>query len=154
MSKLYVVGIGPGSYENMTVRAQEALRRCDVIVGYTVYIDLVKEHFPGKEMLTPPMRKEVERCRLAFEEAQKGQCVAMICSGDAGVYGMSGVMWTLLPEYPGVEVKLYEAGKDTDYIPKYGAVTKSVLIVNESRAVTELSKSSIREAFESASKNV
>ncbi|MGN0837490.1 MAG: thioredoxin-like (seleno)protein SaoT [Pyramidobacter sp.] len=61
---------------------------------------------------------------------------------------------SLAPEYPGVEVKLYEAGKDTDYIPKYGAVTKSVLIVNESRAVTELSKSSIREAFESASKNV
>ena len=106
MSKLYVVGIGPGSYENMTVRAQEALRRCDVIVGYTVYIDLVKEHFPGKEMLTTPMRKEVERCRLAFEEAQKGQCVAMICSGDAGVYGMSGVMWTLLPEYPGVELEI------------------------------------------------
>ena len=106
MAKIYVVGIGPGSYENMTQRAQEALKTCDVIVGYTVYIDLVKEHFPDKQMLTTPMRREVERCRLAFEEAQKGQTVAMICSGDAGVYGMSGVMWTLLAEYPGVELEI------------------------------------------------
>ena len=64
MAKIYVVGIGPGSYENMTRRAQLALEHCDVIVGYTVYIDLVKEHFPDKQMLTTPMRREVERCRL------------------------------------------------------------------------------------------
>lgn len=105
MAKIYVVGIGPGSYENMTQRAQQALQSCDVIVGYTVYIDLVKEHFPGKQMLTTPMRREVERCRLAFEEAQKGQTVAMICSGDAGIYGMTGVMEELKAEYPGVEVE-------------------------------------------------
>jgi precorrin-3B C17-methyltransferase len=105
LAKVYVVGIGPGSYENMTQRAQQALAECDVIVGYTVYIDLVKEHFPGKQMLTTPMRKEVERCRLAFEEAQKGQTVAMICSGDAGIYGMTGVMQELLAEYPGVELE-------------------------------------------------
>lgn len=105
MAKIYVVGIGPGSYENMTQRAQEALANCDVIVGYTVYIDLVKEHFPDKRMLTTPMRREVERCRLAFEEAQKGQTVAMICSGDAGIYGMTGVMQELKAEYPGVEVE-------------------------------------------------
>lgn len=105
MSKIYVVGIGPGSYENMTQRAQQALRECDVIVGYTVYIDLVKEHFPDKKMLTTPMRKEVERCRLAFEQAQQGLTVAMICSGDAGIYGMSGVMEELKAEYPGVEIE-------------------------------------------------
>ncbi len=105
MSKIYVVGIGPGSYENMTQRAQQALRSCDVIVGYTVYIDLVKEHFPDKKMLTTPMRREVERCRLAFEEAQKGQTVAMICSGDAGIYGMTGVMEELRAEYPDVELE-------------------------------------------------
>ena len=105
MAKIYVVGIGPGSYENMTQRAQEALRESDVIVGYTVYIDLVKEHFPDKQMLTTPMRREVERCRLAFEEAQKGQTVAMICSGDAGIYGMTGVMQELRAEYPGVELE-------------------------------------------------
>ncbi len=105
MAKIYVVGIGPGSYENMTQRAQEALAACDVIVGYTVYIDLVKEHFPGKEMLTTPMRREVERCRLAFEQAKEGKTVAMICSGDAGIYGMTGVMEELRAEYPGVEVE-------------------------------------------------
>ncbi len=105
MAKIYVVGIGPGSYENMTQRAQEALKNCDVIVGYTVYIDLVKEHFPDKQMLTTPMRREVERCRLAFEQAREGKTVAMICSGDAGIYGMTGVMEELRAEYPGVELE-------------------------------------------------
>jgi precorrin-3B C17-methyltransferase len=89
----------------MTQRAQEALKNCDVIVGYTVYIDLVKEHFPDKQMLTTPMRREVERCRLAFEQAQQGKTVAMICSGDAGIYGMTGVMEELRAEYPGVELE-------------------------------------------------
>lgn len=105
MSKIFVVGIGPGSYENMTERAQNALSECDVIVGYTVYVDLVKEHYADKEFLTTPMRKEVERCKLAFEEASKGKNVAMICSGDAGIYGMTGVMQELADSYPGVEVE-------------------------------------------------
>ncbi len=104
MSKLYVVGIGPGSYENMTQRAQEALRNSDILIGYTVYIDLVKEHFPDKEMLTTGMRKEVERCELALEKAAEGKDVAMICSGDAGVYGMSGLIEELAVKYEGVEV--------------------------------------------------
>ena len=73
MNKIYVIGIGPGAYEKMTIEAAEALRECDVIVGYTVYVDLVKEHFPGKVFLTTPMRQEVKRCELAFEEAMKGQ---------------------------------------------------------------------------------
>ena len=85
MSTIFVVGIGPGAYEIMTIEAADALRNCDVIIGYTVYVDLVKEHFAGKEFLTTPMRKEVERCRLAFETAAEGKQVAMICSGDAGV---------------------------------------------------------------------
>lgn len=105
MAKIYVVGIGPGSYENMTIRARDALEACSVIVGYTVYIELVKEHFPGKRFLTTPMRREVERCRLAFEQAAAGETVAMICSGDAGIYGMSGLMEELAPEYDGVEVE-------------------------------------------------
>ena len=105
MRKIYVVGIGPGSYENMTQRAQQALAESDVIVGYTVYIDLVKEHYPDKQMLTTPMRREVERCRLAFEQAQQGKTVAMICSGDAGIYGMTGVMEELRAEFPGVELE-------------------------------------------------
>ena len=106
MSKIYVVGIGPGEYEQMTMRAANALQSCDVIVGYTVYVDLVKEHFPGKEFLTTPMRKEIERCQLAFDEAEKGKNVAMICSGDAGVYGMAGLMLEIGEGYPQISVEV------------------------------------------------
>ena len=106
MSKIYVVGIGPGEYEQMTMRAANALQSCDVIVGYTVYLDLVKEHFPGKEFLTTPMRKEIERCQLAFDEAEKGKNVAMICSGDAGVYGMAGLMLEIGEGYPQISVEV------------------------------------------------
>ncbi len=104
MAELYVVGIGPGSYENMTLRAIRALEESDVIVGYTVYVDLVREHFAEKEFLTTPMRQEVERVRLALETAEKGRRVAMICSGDAGVYGMSGLCEQMAKDYPNVKV--------------------------------------------------
>lgn len=106
MNKLYVVGIGPGEYEQMTVRAIEALKQSDAIIGYTVYVDLVKEHFPEKEFMTTPMTKEVDRCVLAFEEAKKGKTVSMICSGDAGVYGMSGLMYEIGVRYPEVELEV------------------------------------------------
>lgn len=106
LRKLYVVGIGPGSYENMTQRAQQALADSDVIVGYTVYVNLVKEHYADKEFLTTPMRKELDRCTLAFARAAEGKTVAMICSGDAGVYGMSGLIEELSPNYPGVSVEI------------------------------------------------
>lgn len=106
MKKLYVVGIGPGAYEKMTIEAAEALKNSDVIIGYTVYVDLVKEHFSGKEFLTTPMKKEVERCKMAFEEAMKGKTVSMICSGDAGVYGMAGLMYEVGMNYPEVELSI------------------------------------------------
>lgn len=106
LNKLYVVGIGPGEYEQMTIRAARVLHGCEVIVGYTVYVDLVREHFSGKEFLTTPMRREEERCRMAFEQASKGRTTAMICSGDAGVYGMSGLVLELGTEYTQVEVEI------------------------------------------------
>ena len=106
MKKLYVVGIGPGAYEKMTIEAAEALKNSDVIIGYTVYVDLVKEHFARKEFLTTPMKKEVERCKMAFEEAMKGKTVSMICSGDAGVYGMAGLMYEVGMNYPEVELSV------------------------------------------------
>ena len=106
MNKIYVVGIGPGAYEKMTVEAAEALKKSDMIIGYTVYVDLVKEHFPGKEFMTTPMKKEVDRCVMAFEEAKKGKTVSMICSGDAGVYGMSGLMYEVGVSYPEVELSV------------------------------------------------
>ena len=104
--KIYVVGIGPGSYEGMTGAAATALEKSDVIVGYTVYIDLVKDHFPGKSFLTTPMRKEVDRCVMAFDEAMKDQTVSMICSGDAGVYGMAGLMYEVGVNYPETELEI------------------------------------------------
>ncbi len=106
MGKIMVVGIGPGSYEEMTIRAAEALKSCDTIVGYTVYVELVRDHFPEKEFLTTPMTKEVDRCELAFAQAAEGKNVAMICSGDAGVYGMSGLMLEIGERYPEIPVEV------------------------------------------------
>lgn len=106
MNKIYVIGIGPGEYEQMTVKAIRAMEKSDVIIGYTVYVDLVKEHFQGKEFLTTPMKKEVDRCVMAFEEAMKGKVVSMICSGDAGVYGMAGLMYEVGVNYPQVELEI------------------------------------------------
>ena len=106
MSKIYVVGIGPGEYEQMTLKAIHALENSDVIIGYTVYVDQVRDHFPGKEFMTTPMKKEVDRCVIAFEEAQKGKTVSMICSGDAGVYGMAGLMYEVGVRYRNVELEI------------------------------------------------
>lgn len=105
-NKIYVVGIGPGDYRQMTIEAAEVLRACDVIVGYKTYINLIKEHFAGKEFLETPMRGEVERCHMAFAKAQEGKRVAMISSGDAGIYGMSGLMYEIRQEYPGIKVEV------------------------------------------------
>lgn len=104
--KLYVVGIGPGSYEDMTVRAIKALEESEVIVGYTVYIDLIKGYFPDKEMLATPMRREQERCLLAIQEAKKGKTAAMVCSGDSGVYGMSGLILEMARSEEGLEIEI------------------------------------------------
>ena len=99
-----MVGIGPGGYEQMTMRAASVIDACDVIAGYTVYTDLIKEHFPDKEILTTPMRQEEKRCRMAIECALAGSRVAMVCSGDAGVYGMAGLILELCEQYPPLDV--------------------------------------------------
>ena len=106
MNKIYVVGIGPGAYEKMTIEAAETLKKCDCIVGYDVYIDLVRDHFADKKFLSTPMRKEVERCVMAFDEANKDQTVAMICSGDAGVYGMASLIYQVGADYPETEIEI------------------------------------------------
>ena len=80
MGKVIVVGIGPGGYEDMTIRADTALRACDAIVGYPVYVDLVRDRYPGKELHSTPMTREAERCRLALELARSGKTVARVCS--------------------------------------------------------------------------
>lgn len=95
LNKLYVVGIGPGDADQMTVKAFKVLQECEVIAGYGVYVDLVKPLLGEKEYLVTPMRREVDRCRMAIDCAMTGKTVAMISSGDAGVYGMAGLIYEL-----------------------------------------------------------
>lgn len=102
--KLYVVGIGPGNWENMTQRAQKALLECDVIAGYTLYCELVRPYAGDREYITTPMMGEEKRVKLAFEAADSGKKVCLICSGDAGVYGLSSLACTLKNSYPEVEL--------------------------------------------------
>ena len=106
MSRIYVTGLGPGAADQMTIRAKKVLEKCPVIIGYTVYIDLIREEFPDKIFLSTPMRKEADRCRMAFAEAQKGQDVAMVCSGDAGIYGMAGLICEIGKDYPDVGIEI------------------------------------------------
>lgn len=98
MAKLYVVGIGPGNYENLTIRAQQVLEQCDVIIGYHVYVDLVKNWYPEKEYMTTPMTRETQRCQMALDEAMKGRDIAMVCSGDSVIYGMGALIYELRGE--------------------------------------------------------
>lgn len=106
MSKLYVVGIGPGNYENMTLRADHVLKECEVIVGYHVYVNLIKERYPDKEFLTTPMTRETQRCAMAIEETRKGRTVAMVCSGDSGIYGMAALIYQLRGEHDTPEIEV------------------------------------------------
>ena len=106
MKKLWIIGLGPGGGADLTGRARAALEESDVIVGYTVYIDLIRAEFGHKELLTTPMRKEQERCEMALELADSGKTVAMVCSGDPGVYGMAGLCYELAPSWPEVALKV------------------------------------------------
>ena len=96
--ELYVVGIGPGAYDEMTLRACNALKNSELIVGYSAYIDLIRAYFPEKEFYATPMRGEAARCRYALEMAAAGRRTAVVCSGDAGVYGMAGLVYELRGE--------------------------------------------------------
>ena len=100
-----MVGIGPGDWRELTLRAAEALEAAEVIVGYTLYVDLVRPHLPGKDFRATGMRGEAERCRLALELTRAGRDVAVICSGDAGVYGMAGLVLELRGDEP-IEVEI------------------------------------------------
>lgn len=99
MKKISVIGIGPGEAEQMTYKAKACLDAADVIVGYSGYVELLGDEYKDKEVLSTGMRKEVDRCRLCFEKALEGNSVALICSGDAGVYGMASLIYELAPEY-------------------------------------------------------
>ena len=106
MGKVYVVGLGPGGEQYLTAEARAALDAAEVLCGYTVYVELVAPLFPGKETYTTPMTKELDRCRWALQTAASGKTVALVCSGDPGVYGMAAPLLQLAPDYPDVEVEV------------------------------------------------
>lgn len=104
--KLYVVGIGPGNRDNLTLGADRALRESDLIIGYHVYVDLVRDWYPEKEYKATGMTREVDRCRMALQEAESGRSVSLVCSGDSVVYGMASLLYELRGEsiVPEIEV--------------------------------------------------
>ena len=104
MRKVYEVGMGPGDSRCLTAEARSALDEAHVLCGYGVYVDLVAPLYPEKEVFTTPMTQELERCRWALESARSGRTTALVCSGDAGVYGMAGPLLELARDYPEVEV--------------------------------------------------
>lgn len=104
--KVTVIGLGPGAGADLTGRAREALAACDLVVGYTAYVALIKDEFPDKEYRSTGMRKEVDRCRAAVEAAVEGHDVAMVCSGDSGIYGMAGLIYEVAQEYPPIEIEV------------------------------------------------
>ena len=104
MAELYVVGIGPGDGESLTGAARTALERASLICGYSVYVDLLRPLYPEKAFYTTGMTEEIERCRHCLKRAAAGETVALVCSGDAGVYGMAGPVLELAPQYPGAAV--------------------------------------------------
>ena len=92
MGKLYVIGIGPGGLEHMTLRAKEAIEESNIVVGYNKYIDMIKPLVENKELFSTGMRGEEARCRNALELSKEDNTVALISTGDSGIYGMAGLI--------------------------------------------------------------
>ena len=103
--KLYIVGFGCGSREGMTIEAEKAIGRSNLVVGYTVYTELLREYFPEKEFYSTGMRQEKQRVEYALEQAESGRTVSLICSGDSAVYGMAGLAFELSKKYPNAEIE-------------------------------------------------
>ena len=104
MGKIYVVGLGPGNKENMTFRAYDVLKNSDIIIGYKTYVDLIEDMFPDKKIIKSYMRKEVARCEETLKLALEGNVISLISSGDAGVYGMAGLMLEIAGDQVEVEI--------------------------------------------------
>ena len=114
MGKISVVGIGPGSLDDMTYRARRAIEEATTVVGYNRYVELIASLVEGKKVLDTGMTQEIDRCRAALKEASDGENVVVISSGDAGIYGMAGLVLELL-------VKIDEAAR-----PEFGGVIPGV----------------------------
>ncbi len=115
MPKLYVVGIGPGGYPHITPAAREAIAAAQIVVGYRTYLDFIPDLLKGKELVSTGMTREVERCRQALELAAAGSTVALVSSGDAGVYGMAGLVLELMNDGDWAQV-------DVEVVPGISAV--------------------------------
>jgi len=103
---IYVVGMGPGDKDHMTYQAVQAIEASDVIVGYTLYVDMMKNIYPDKEYIQTGMKQETDRCLKCIDLARSGRRVALICSGDAGVYGMASPLLELLDSDDDIEVRV------------------------------------------------
>lgn len=106
MSKIFIIGLGPGSYEQITERAINAINKSEVIIGYTYYIKIIKDMIKQKEVFSTPMKQEIDRCKKALEYALAGKTVAVVSSGDSGVYGMAGLIYEVCENYPQVEIEV------------------------------------------------
>ena len=100
---LYIVGIGAGSREGMTIDAQQAIERSELIVGYTKYVELIKEYFPEKNYFSTGMKQERDRVEAALKEAGN-KTVSLICSGDPQLFGMAGLAYELSPAHPDAKI--------------------------------------------------
>jgi len=98
VGKLYAVGFGPGGYDHMTSKAIKVIEEADIITGYTTYVDMLKKYFPDKKYVATPMKKEIDRCAMAVDLAAEGNVVAMVSSGDSGIYGMAGILLEIANE--------------------------------------------------------
>lgn len=97
-ASIYVVGFGPGGRADMTQQAVTALEQADLVIGYTTYVNLLRKLFPDLTYYAAPMRKEEERCRIAVQKALSGKTVALVSSGDSGIYGMAGILLEIVEE--------------------------------------------------------
>lgn len=104
--KLYCIGIGPGGSEQMTLRAVRALEKCDCVAGYGLYLDLIEELIEGKTRIQTGMTREVDRCMAARDAVKAGHTVAIVSSGDAGVYGMAGLLLEICADDPAFEIEV------------------------------------------------
>jgi len=114
--KIYAVGLGPGGDDHITPAARAAIQAADVVAGYQTYLDLIPQLLAGKERLASGMMQEVERCRAALQLAAAGRIVALVCSGDAGIYGMAGLVLEL------EQAEFAAAGIAVEIVPGISAV--------------------------------
>ncbi len=106
--KIYAVGLGPGSPAMLSPRAKEVLENCDTIAGYRSYLEQIPDLIENKQIIASGMRQELDRCRAALEAAKAGASVAVVSSGDSGIYGMAGLLMELseAEEFQGIEVEV------------------------------------------------